>query len=957
MRSYILMFLILLIAGQLLSLVAFNGVNQRNHPELIWKSIQTENCQIIYHDPLETQAKLTANIAQNTFNTLVKTYQITTKKTCIIYVSDQDNIPNGAAALSFYIFIWINQNDFTGLFTGNDKWIRKVVSHEISHWFVAASIEGWLTRFIPVIPNFPRNMNEGYAQYFSGEPWGYNRGDKYLKASILSQKQGIPSAGIDGNLMYADGFSKVRYLSVMYGEESLIKLLKFRSDAKLFGFQDAFKEVYKKDYSEFEEEWRRYIYTYYYGEVYTAKSTQADTTQTGNINDFVKLKTDYYQFGSLDWKNDNLLYTARKTANQLYLDLMLAHVQSDSLKKDKLKLDKAKVIFKSGNYTKISLSENAKWAAFAVYSRHKAGRLAPAIYRYNVAKHKLQRFGEGNQPEIDSTGGIYYQKLGCGSNDIWYRAPDNSLSKVYSIGFDEQMGNLSLSPDQQKLAFTVFDSSKSFNISILDVTMGEVIDVIPLANMAQSNKWNSNAELLYTVENQVNFNLDIFAYNISEHTQESFSSHPYNSAPVKLINDKLYVMADFNKGAKVPGSFVTSRANLPAKSLSENYYNKWIRVKPLHSIPDSIGQITISQAVNYVSWQNIRYRAGIALPLYKYAVGGFFLSEALGKHLLGGFAAIPYDTKDKAWWIVMYENKTLAPTLDLMYSRQQWFSGVGPHKFYYQDIDKVTGKISFPFNFTRSFSEANLNVNVSYTDVKNANHNPDFQNKGFASFGANSGYSYNLPWKTSGLHKVRSYDVDYALQMASKLLNMNTDFNQHSFHAGFAYAPLLNTVSSEQIRTIAFENRSNYEFVNGDQLKQYLPGTNENETFQSNGRPAFKRYYLRGYEENYLSKKILNVQNEINIKLADDIKFDVLFGDIISIHYLGFSVWQDYTELKDILSSDYKNRSFNNAGIEIRIETNFMFMPAVIKYGHEYKQGNNYFLIELPFLNTLQPNL
>src|SRR5512133_2149125 len=147
-KPYIIMLIIILSITPLMSLVAYNGFNQRNHPELDWKSIETTNCQIIYHDPLEPQAKESADIAQHTFDTLIKTYQTAPLQKCIIYLSDQDNISNGATVMSQYIFIWVNQNDYTGLFTGNDKWLRKVIAHEMSHWFLAVALSGWLTKLV-----------------------------------------------------------------------------------------------------------------------------------------------------------------------------------------------------------------------------------------------------------------------------------------------------------------------------------------------------------------------------------------------------------------------------------------------------------------------------------------------------------------------------------------------------------------------------------------------------------------------------------------------------------------------------------------------------------------------------------------------------------------------------------------------------------------------------------------
>ncbi len=961
MKKAILLLTALLLVGQIFCLVAFNGFNQRNHPELKWKSIETANCRIVYHDPLLEQARNSATIAQNTFDTLSKTYQISPKQQCIIYISDQDNISNGAALMTEYIFIWVNQNDYTGLFTGNDKWLRKVISHEMSHWFLAISLSGWLTKIIPIYPTFPRNLNEGYAQFFSGETWGYNRGDRFLKASVLSRKSGIPSPQNEGGLMYADGFAKVRYLSAMYGEEKLIKLLKYRNKAKLYGFGEAFNKVYKKDFSAFEEEWQRYINTYYFGKVYADKAVPADTTFAGNINDFTKLSSGYYQFANLDWKQDKLLFAARDTESQKYFDLSLATVQMDSLKADKLDLKGSKRLFKSGRFTKISLSENGKWAAWSVYTRHKAGRLAPRLFRYDVTLEKLQRLGEGNYPEVDTLGGMYYQQLGANSNDIWYCVPThNTPLLVHSIGFDEQIGNLSLSPDNTKLAYTLFDKDAMFKINVFDISTKQVTDVINLTAMAQSIRWNNDHQLLYSIENPVTADLDVMIYDLNIQSNQALDHPPYNAEPFRYLDGKMYVMADIDRGAKNPGFYVPQESTAPIATFAENYYNKWVKLLPQYTIPNTTRQIEISQPKGYSSWRNIKWRMGFALPTYTYAGGGFVLSEALGKHIVGAFAAIPYNKKDRAWGIFMYENKTLAPTIDLNYTRDQWLSGVGDEKLYYQDLEKASGSISFPFNIIKPFRTAGLGFDVSYTDLSNANDNPIFQDKGFASIGAKAGYSYSLPWKNMELHPVRSYDADYALQMASGSLGMNMDYNQHSFYAGFAYAPLLRIADGEMMRTMTLQNRTNIELVNGDPLMQFLPGTNRYEILQSGNRPAFKRYYLRGYEDDYLCKKLLNVQSELNIKLADDFDFNVL-SDMVSVHYTGITLWHDYTMLDDILQSDRKSRTYNANGFEIRAETNFLMLPAVLKYGIAYdmdfKKLSDYFLIEIPFLKMMQESM
>jgi hypothetical protein len=968
----ILICMALLMAGQLFCLVAFNGFNQRNHPELKWKSIETTNCRIVYHEPLLEQARNSAAIAQNTFDTLAKTYQITPKQKCIIYISDQDNISNGATVMTQYIFIWVNQNDYTGLFTGNDKWLRKVIAHEMSHWFLAVSLSGWLTKFVPIYPTFPRNLNEGYAQFFSGETWGYNRGDRYLKASVLSDKSGIPSPQNEGGLMYADGFAKVRYLSAMYGEESLAKLLKYRNKAKFYGFKDAFKQVYKKDYSAFEEEWQRYINTYYFGKAYIDKAVPADTTAAGSINDFTKLNTDYYQFTNLDWKQDKLLFAARETQSQRYYDLIIATIKTDSLKANKLNLKDSQRLYKSGRFTKISLSENGKWTAWSVYTRHKAGRLAPRIFRYDVTKAKLQRLGEGNYPEIDTLGGVYYQKLAKDSNNICHVMPleakqslnpkesNNATTTIHSVSFDEQIGNLALSPDNTKLAFSMFDKDARFNISVLDIGTKQVTEVINLSTMAQSLRWNSNHQLLYSVENPITSDLDVVLYDLDDKIKEALTHPPYNAEPIRYLNEKMYVMADINRGARIPGSYIPQVSSAPLQTFTENYYNKWVNLNPQYTIPNTTDQIEISLPEHYSSLQNIKWRMGFVMPTYSYASGGFILSEALGKHVFSAFAALPYSRTDRAWGAVMYQNKTLAPTLDLTYTINQWLSGAGEDKLYYQDMENASAKISFPINIIKPFRTAELGFGVSYTDLSNGNDNPIFEDKGFASIGANTGYSYNLPWKNMELHPVRSYDADYTLQMASGILGMNLDYNQHSIHTGFAYAPLLKKANTELMRTITIQNRSNYELVNGDALMQFLPGTNHHEILQTGNRPVFKRYYLRGYEDDYICKQLLNLQSEINIKLTDDLNLNVL-NDMISVHYTGLTLWHDYTALSDIQHPDHKSHTYNANGFELRAETYILMLPLELKYGTAYdmdfKKLSNYFLIELPFLKIMKSGL
>ena len=62
-----------------------------------------------------------------------------------------------------------------------------------------------------------------------------------------------------------DGFSKMLYWSDRFGDSTIVQTLSHRNSLKLFRFPEAFKKVTGISVSQFEEDWRRLMNTYYYG--------------------------------------------------------------------------------------------------------------------------------------------------------------------------------------------------------------------------------------------------------------------------------------------------------------------------------------------------------------------------------------------------------------------------------------------------------------------------------------------------------------------------------------------------------------------------------------------------------------------------------------------------------------------------------------------------------------------
>ncbi|HPY97312.1 MAG TPA: hypothetical protein PL063_08865 [Candidatus Cloacimonadota bacterium] len=944
MKKIIFILFISTICVQAFALGAFNLFNGRNHPELIWKEINTENCKIVYHEPLLEYAQQSADIAQESFITYTKTYGIVPEDKMIIYLSDQDNISNGAAVLTYYIMIWVNQNDFTKSFTGNDKWLRKVIAHEASHWFVAQSLKDWMSPFLPLgALTFPTSLNEGFAQFFSGEPWGYNRGDRFLRRSIYSQSQKDPSGMFEGGLMYGAGFSMVRYLQIEYGEEKLMQMLQYRNQAKMYNFDKAFKKVYEKSFEEFTEEWRRYVYTYYYGQAFVQQGT--DLNRDFSINALTEYKSNWRDFQNIILKEDKALFMARKSQTQRYYDLVLATVNADSLKKNNFHFKDETYIAKSGNFPSFSISENNEWVAYSTYTRADKGKIAPRVYLYSVLEKKKFTLSEGNLVQVDNAGGVYFQRLDRDSNKIYYRCPLGGETIWLELDKSIQVGDLRLSPSSDLLAITTFDEQNKFSISVYETVNSKLIMQQELPYMVQDLFWQDDQQIIISMEKAENYQLAIYKLQVASKSLSEYQTPPFNIMPLKVetVNDTTftYALTEYYRGGFTLGKTMLNEKEIEEKPVAQNYYTKWIDTIPNNPLTDPIPSAEKSEPIAYNSFKNIKWRQGFVLPLYKQALGTFILSEPLGKHMISGSGLIPYDLSDKKYWVLMYNNNCFYPSIFVMALETEWFAGIEDKKMYFQDMLNYSISADFPINTSTFFSAMNVGLGLHYHDIKKNKSDfltyfddaKVFSTEGYAS------YVYNLPWRNSYYHPVRKIETRYSLQNGFG----DYQYTQNSLQLNASYAPFLTKFKEEQLKTISLISNNNIQHVSGDQLKQFMPGIDQYEFFQAGTQPAFNRFYLRGYEESHTAKTLFNSQNELTVKISDAF----IFGG-----YAGASLFVDYTRLLNI-DNTQKDKEYRAAGAEIKAAVNLFGIDVLGKYGIAFnfkgEELNEYFIISLPF--------
>ena len=258
--------------------VGFGAFNGRNHPEVDWQVAATEHFEIVYPAHLAGIEAEAAAVAEATYDALTVTFSADSTALIFddpirIYLSDEDEIANGIAfnvGSSGFTTIWVHVNDTADIWTGDVKWLRKVIAHEVAHLIHYRAVRGNLGLldlfFGDPLPSF---WTEGLAQYAT-ERWDAQRGDRWLRTATFEDRLNYNdgTSPQNGRLRYAVGNSQVRYLAQSRGDSTIAQILAHRKPVLLglgsvHDFSTAFRAVTGESYGTFNEEWRKHVNVYY----------------------------------------------------------------------------------------------------------------------------------------------------------------------------------------------------------------------------------------------------------------------------------------------------------------------------------------------------------------------------------------------------------------------------------------------------------------------------------------------------------------------------------------------------------------------------------------------------------------------------------------------------------------------------------------------------------------------
>lgn len=257
-----------------------NAQSYFNHPEINWRTFETDNFQIHFYEATEGTAREGASVAEKIFPFVTSLYDYKpSQKTDIIFL-DTDDISNGAAY--YYdnkILIWASPMDFE--LRGSHRWLQNVITHEFVHIvsmqksmkaglrFPGAYLQ-WLgyeeEKRKDVLYGYPNALvsyaipgtvvppwlAEGTAQFMydkaDWDNWDTHRDmilrDRVMNDNLLSfvEMNTFGKSGIGNESTYNSGYKLCRFIALSYGSDKLKEILINLSSPLQFSVNKAIKK-------------------------------------------------------------------------------------------------------------------------------------------------------------------------------------------------------------------------------------------------------------------------------------------------------------------------------------------------------------------------------------------------------------------------------------------------------------------------------------------------------------------------------------------------------------------------------------------------------------------------------------------------------------------------------------------------------------------------------------------
>ena len=735
MKNLPFLILTLFAIGNAQNTAMFSG---RAHPELRWQTISTKHFNVHYHQGIEEIANEGAILAEHYRPTLLVQMDVDTIPKIDIIFTTEDEIMNGFAMWTYQTFIWVDQND-AAIWLEKGKWLEQVLAHELQHIVLLHKTKSWLPEPMgQLLSGMPGWLVEGTAEYET-ESWRPYRADLSHKAHVLRNK-------MDTMDPHHDGFSKMLYWADRFGDSTIAQTLEYRNTFNVFRFAEGFKKTTGISVKQFNEDWRRYMNTYYYG----YRSQKETYKEIGEVISFPLKKVQSAMFYK---DSSQIAILGRLDKDRRDVSLIIANRDTTKEKKRLVKWEKAidKLKEKKKKTKKDSLAIKKKYKEKILWDKNEVdygqfhGRMSWSFNGNKLAYAKYH-FGENQSLVYDIK--IYDKNLGkhfwltdskratypiwLDSNKVAYVSHYNSVSNIFISSLDQkevenltgftkntQITFLAISPDQRQIAFAMNPENGNMDIYIIDLeskaitrlTDNSMADIMPVWHPDnKSISYTSNANGVPNI-----YTVDLNTKKIIANTDagDGIWTHQWMPKDSVLLATSL---GDIDSVRLIKVDPFRASDTTPL-SLRDNY-TSWLEAGPdVSFVNNKPGKVPdISKPEKYKFIKHMRPFGTVFLPLPEAPFFATTITDALGKNMFGiGGYLIPTDL-DKSGFQLAYIN----PMWGLSISRNFDFAFRPYQKAWL--VDSKSGA-SFTINNPINFGEYPSSNHLFYAGATIVNHN------------------------------------------------------------------------------------------------------------------------------------------------------------------------------------------------------------------------------------------
>jgi len=784
----------------------FNANNGRNHPEIEWRVAETEHFNIMYPARLSGIEARVAPIAEESYRALSENLNVKFDKKIRIYLSDEDEINNGFAVPigKGYTNIWVSSNDYAETWTGSEKWLRKVVAHELGHIFhyKATWSSMGLWQFVIGEP-FTRAWTEGLAQYQT-EKWDSQRGDRWLRKAIFDSRPNFNDGQSieNGRLLYATGNAELRYFTEQYGDSTLAELFSKREKFLRFwdyhDFRTAFQQTTDTSYDDFREEWRKHMNVYYN----TLASQMERVDSLGSTP--LSMPGQFYYDMAVSPDAEKIavlsLVSMQRPIRRLYT------VTTDSTRK-------------SEYLAEGSINRDLSWSSDGkkiYYSRKVRGLNSSIVNDIHVLNTET-----GKEERVTYNRRARFPIEGFAKETIAYVVNDGGTGNLFTLNLEtgEEVRITNYSGDIQLLWPVRVESQNSWLVHRFDADGNRHLVLIhrdtgeeTLLDDGDTDNRNptlspDGTTIAYTSLRDEVPNVFLYDFESGSETRltnlftggEVYGWMPANES---LENPELLIKASETK--RRDSAFRVDAARNPFyRTIDLNTaYASWRLKRPPNQIDSSINpdDDLVLERYPYNSLQNLTHAASIALPYYNGADDyGIFATtnwvEPLGKHTLAGIGWLSVsDPARNSFGSLSYLNNQLYPFLGFTLYRLPESARFYGERFLLEEVTGGELSARWPLDFLEApYQSGNIFTRLRHIFVRP--YDRDEFDDTFIAPAPEKGRQTDLqiglqvkkqrPWKNNRVHPLDGTGLSISLTGAEKILGsdvrfLTTDLNAYT---------------------------------------------------------------------------------------------------------------------------------------------------------------------------------